>query len=100
MSQQELTTYLKLCTEYYDLEHHRYDAQAQNFYSSYAQKINGLTLEPMCGTGRFLLPLLETGLAIEGFDASPYMLAALREKYAKLSSNPAPVWQQFLQDFI
>lgn len=108
MPQPELTTYLKLCTEYYDLEQHRYDKDAQDFYMSYAQKTHGNILEPMCGTGRFLLPMLKARLNIEGFDASEHMLTALREKYAYIrqtqykqpTTKPAPVWQQFIQDFI
>lgn len=37
-------------------------------------------LEPMCGTGFFVLPFLETGAQIDGLDASPHMLAICREK--------------------
>ncbi len=100
-----LTTYKKLCTEYYDLEQHPYDAQAQAFYQKHAHAANGPVLEPMCGTGRFLLPLLCQGIPIEGFDASPHMLAALQTKYAALKKNyanlplHAPVHQQFVQEF-
>ena len=43
---------------------------AYDFYLSYAKEANGPILEPMCGTGRFLLPLLAAGFKIEGFDAS------------------------------
>lgn len=89
-----LTTYLKICTEYYDLAEHPYDAQAVQFYRDYARAARGPILEPMCGTGRFLIPMLQAGLPIEGFDASPYMLQALKNKY-----SDAPVWQSFVQDF-
>ncbi len=94
MTQSPLTTYRKLCTEFYDLEPHKDSMQALTFYMDYAQQANGPILEPMCGTGRFLLPILNAGFEIEGFDASPYMLEALREKYAP---NAAPVWQEFVQ---
>lgn len=97
-----LTTYLSLCTEYYDLEPHKDAALALDFYMSYAKEAHGPVLEPMCGTGRFLLPMLDEGIDIEGFDASPHMLHALREKYKKLFPNTqkeAPVWQQFVQEF-
>ncbi len=34
----------------------------------------------MCGSGRFLIPLAQDGLAIDGVDASPTMLAACRAR--------------------
>lgn len=43
-----------------------------NFYLEYAQTITTPILEPMCGSGRFLIPMLEQGFNIEGFDASPH----------------------------
>jgi SAM-dependent methyltransferase len=95
ISRAPLTTYLKLCTEFYDLEHHRGKPEA-SFYMNYALQADGPILEPMCGTGRFLLPMLEARLNIEGFDASPHMLDALKQKCA---AHEAPVWQEFLQDF-
>ncbi len=94
-----MKTYQKLCTEFYDLEPHRDGAASMIFYIDQARQANGLILEPMCGTGRFLIPMLQEGLAIEGFDASPYMLDALKQKWARLSSTPPPVWQQLVQDF-
>lgn len=99
MNRPPLTTYLKLCTEFYDLEQHRYDAQALAFYLDYAAKAQGPILEPMCGTGRFLIPMLQAGFEVEGFDASDHMLDALKQKYARINSNQPPVWQQFVQDF-
>ena len=94
MHKHNLTTYQKLCTEFYDLEQHKDGAQAVMFYTNYAQQANGPILEPMCGTGRFLIPILQLGLKAEGFDASSYMLEAFKQKYPN-----APVWQQFIEDF-
>lgn len=97
MNRAPLTTYLTLCTEYYDLVQHIRGVQALEFYMQYAKAAHGPILEPMCGTGRFLIPMLEAGLAIEGFDASPYMLDALKKKYTH--SEAVPVSQQFVEDF-
>lgn len=95
----KLTTYLKLCTEFYDMDKpHDQTSQEYNFYRSYAQQAQGAILEPMCGTGRFLIPMLQAGYEIEGFDASPHMLEALKQKAAILHLNPR-VWQEFIQDF-
>lgn len=95
----KLTTYQKLCAEFYDLEPHPLHNAALEFYKQEALAANGPILEPMCGTGRFLIPLAEMELDIEGFDASLYMLNALKRKYAQISQKTAPVWQEFVQDF-
>jgi ubiquinone/menaquinone biosynthesis C-methylase UbiE len=97
--QSSLQTYKKLCTEFYDLEQHYNGTQALAFYLDKAHQANGPILEPMCGTGRFLIPMLQAGLDAEGFDASEYMLDAFREKYKRISTQKPPIWQQFVQDF-
>lgn len=99
MERKPLGTYLKLCTEFYDLEQHPNGEQALEFYMDHARLTRGPILEPMCGTGRFLIPMLQAGFDVQGFDASFYMLDACRKKYARLSSKAAPVWQAFVQDF-
>jgi 2-polyprenyl-3-methyl-5-hydroxy-6-metoxy-1,4-benzoquinol methylase len=71
-----LDTYLNLCTQVYDLSKPTPPKDAYEFYYSYAAQAKGPILEPMCGTGRFLIPLLEEGFDIYGFDASEHMLKA------------------------
>lgn len=93
-----MKTYSKLSTEFYDCVQHPNSDQAHSFYIHHAHQALGPVLEPMCGTGRFLIPMLQAGFDVQGFDASAYMLDALKKKYAKISLQPAPVWQQFLQD--
>jgi SAM-dependent methyltransferase len=95
-----MKTYQKLCTEFYDLEPHRDGTISAVFYLQRAMQAHGSILEPMCGTGRFLIPMLEAGLDVQGFDASSYMLDALKKKYTRISSKQPPVWQQFVQDFL
>lgn len=101
MNKPPLKTYLKLCTEFYDLElaHDKNSAPTISFYMDYAKKANGPILEPMCGTGRFLIPMLQAGLDIEGFDASPHMLSALKQKYSLISKKAPPVNKLFLEEF-
>lgn len=94
-----LVPYKTLSTEFYDLEPHRDGVAAFNLYREYALQAQGMILEPMCGTGRFLIPFLQAGCIIEGFDASPHMLAALRHKYARISDKEPPVSEQFIQNF-
>jgi SAM-dependent methyltransferase len=102
MTRDSLTTYLKLCTEFYDLDKpHDEQGQEFQFYARYCKQACGPILEPMCGSGRFLIPLLQAGFEIEGFDASVHMLDALRYKYERLygASAKPPVSHAFVQDF-
>ncbi len=92
-----LSAYQSLCTEYYDLDKPNAPEDALTFYLEYARKSNGPILEPMCGSGRFLLPMTEMNFDLKGFDASPFMLEALRNKAKKRSIYPQ-VRQGFFQD--
>ena len=51
----------------------------QRFYLSYAEKGKKI-LEPLCGSGRFLVPFVERGLDISGIDLSNEMLQKLKQK--------------------
>lgn len=73
-------SYGSLCTEFYDLDKPVAPAEAVAFYLAQAREAGGRVLEPMCGSGRFLLPLLRAGVAIEGTDASLAMLDACRRR--------------------
>ncbi|MHC5201503.1 class I SAM-dependent methyltransferase [Myroides sp. LJL119] len=53
------------------------------YYSERLKNTQGKILEPACGNGRILIPLLETGFDIEGFDASAEMLAYCEQECLK-----------------
>ncbi len=72
----EQTGYGPLCTAFYDLDKPEPAPEALAYYLARARVCGGTVLEPMCGSGRFLLPLLEAGVAVEGQDASLAMLSA------------------------
>lgn len=98
MKHTSLDTYLSLCTQVYDISLPTPPEDEYAFFKSYAAESNGLILEPMCGTGRFLLPLMHDGFEIEGFDASEHMLRALHEK--ALHNNIEPkISLNFVADF-
>ena len=80
MMNKESVPYKALCTEYYDLDKPTAPEDALQCYLSYAEEAQGPILEPMCGTGRFLIPLLEQGYVVTGFDSSPHMLNVCRKK--------------------
>ena len=60
--------------------------------------INGPILEPACGTGRTLVPLMEAGHDVTGFDASPDMLERCRARCAARDRAP-DLSQQRFEDF-
>jgi SAM-dependent methyltransferase len=74
--------YQRLCTEFYDLDKPD-EPKALPFYLKYAERAEGPIFEPMCGSGRFLVPLLARGFDIDGSDASPFMLEACRQRAEK-----------------
>lgn len=93
----KLDTYLSLCTEVYDLSKPKPPEDAYAFYRSYAMQAKGHILEPMCGTGRFLLPLLTEGFDVHGFDASDHMLERLYAK-ANAENLKLTVWEGFVEN--
>ncbi len=96
-SKKSLGTYLSLCTEYYELDKPVAPKESFDFFLSYVKASKGPILEPMCGTGRFLIPFLEAGYQVDGIDASPHMLKKLYQKCESKNLKPN-VHQAFLQD--
>lgn len=72
--------YGKLRAQQYDIG--TGDAQIVDFYLELWRGLGrpAPVLEPMCGTGLKLIPLLEAGAEGDGLDASPFMLAVCRAK--------------------
>lgn len=63
----------------YEILHKEAPRDELEFYLFYAKKETSI-LEPLCGSGRFLVPFLERGYDIIGIDMSREMLAKLTEK--------------------
>jgi len=68
------------------------------FYLILAAAAKGRVLDAGCGSGRILLPALEQGITIEGFDYSKPMLEELHKKAAQKSLKPN-IKQKDLADF-
>lgn len=92
-----LNSYLDLCTQFYDLTKPKAPPEDYVFYRTFVEEAQGPVLEPMCGTGRFLLPLLKEGFDISGFDASQHMLSSLQDK-AKIQRLKPNIWHGFIED--
>jgi SAM-dependent methyltransferase len=68
------------------------------YYRQRLESCGGPVLEPAVGNGRILVPLLEAGIAVDGFDASEEMLRYCREQ-CRARSLPATVRRQTFEDF-
>lgn len=79
MKQAGQNYYGSLCTEMYEILHEKAPWDELGFYLSYAEKGKKI-LEPLCGSGRFLVPFMERGFDISGIDLSAEMLGKLKEK--------------------
>jgi SAM-dependent methyltransferase len=81
--------YGKLASEVYDLDkpigHSFGDVE---YYCRQLAGVTGRILEPATGTGRILIPLLESGLEVEGLDSSPDMLAVCRKNCENHGLSP------------
>ncbi len=91
-----MSDYGSLATQFYELDKPTAPPDALDFYAEYARELGGPIHEPMCGTGRFLLPLLAEGLDISGSDTSSHMLAACARRGAQLGLRP-PLAQQAVE---
>ncbi len=89
--------YGKLCTEFYDLSKPEVPPDALAFFLHCHEDTAQPVLEPMCGTGRFLVPFLERGIDTDGVDSSHYMLQACHNHCEAKGLQPV-LYQQLLQE--
>lgn len=80
--------YGKLCTLIYDLDKPYAEAQEVEVYVKHIAAKNAKVLEAMCGSGRFLIPVLRIGYNVSGFDSSQEMLHACSDKCKELGMHP------------
>ncbi len=79
--------YQTLCTEFYDIDKRFAEADEIDFYKQFIDK-DKLILEPMCGSGRLLIPLIQEGYQIHGVDNSTPMLENCRKRAAASGLEP------------
>ena len=75
-----LNYYNRLSAKVYDMD--KYIGRSFGDVEYYCERLSdckGVILEPGVGTGRMLIPLLEQGLQVEGFDLSTEMLDICRK---------------------
>jgi SAM-dependent methyltransferase len=79
-----MSAYGPLCQQFYDADKPRPDDAELAWYLDRLPRGAGPVLEPMCGSGRLLVPLAERGFAMHGVDTSAAMLGACRARLAAL----------------
>lgn len=83
-------SYGALATEIYDLDKPIGTSFGDiEYYKRLLSGTEGRILEPAVGTGRVLVPLLEAGFRVEGYDTSPEMLAVCRKHCRDRGLDPA-----------
>ncbi|MDN7242933.1 class I SAM-dependent methyltransferase [Planococcus sp. N028] len=82
--------YSSLSSEVYDLDKPVGSSFGDiEYYTERLATCTGSILEPAAGTGRLLVPLLEQGFQVDGFDVSGDMLAICRDNCEKRGFAPA-----------
>lgn len=79
--------YGELCSEFYDADKPFASNEELKLYQDTFNK-DALLLEPMCGSGRLLIPLLNLGYEIHGLDNSEKMLANCKKRAAEFDLKP------------
>lgn len=93
------SSYGELCTEVYDLSKPLgYSFGDVEYYKERLSDIKGKVLEVGCGSGRILIPLLQSGIQIEGLDSSGVMLNSCRSRCSELGLNPK-LYEGEIHDF-
>lgn len=97
---QDTTTnrYGSIAAEIYDIDKPYFALADMAFYLERFQGFDRPILEPACGSGRTLVPLLLAGLDVTGFDPSVEMLDRCRARAAEAGFSP-DLSPQSYQDF-
>lgn len=83
------SSYGKLSSEVYDIDKPIGGSYRDvAYYMTRLETCKGTILEPATGTGRMLIPLLEKGLNVEGFDSSKDMLNICENNCKERHLNP------------
>lgn len=80
------TYYTGMSTHFYDQVNPLREQEVSYYLKRFAKE--DLILEPMCGSGRLLVPLVQAGLNVEGLDSSADMLGILEKRLQDLDHKP------------
>ena len=91
-----MSSYKKLCTEFYDIDKPHAEKDEVDFYLNFIKQ-NGCYLEAMVGSGRLYIPLREKGVNLHGVDTSNEMLEGLKKRCAAKDIEPLVQHQDISQ---
>lgn len=100
MNNDSIQFYGKLCGLFYDATEKYASQQEVDFFASCIDLSPGRVLEPMSGSGRLQIPLLQRGYVVDGVDISSAMLARCRERCAYLGLKEPELYEQSLENFV
>src|SRR5581483_1384210 len=87
--------YGDMCAEVYVLDKPPGALFDQTYYAQALSGVEGPILEAACGSGRLMIPLLEAGYDIRGFDRSESMLAQHRKACDARGLKPDLRWMTY-----
>lgn len=90
--------YGSIAAEIYDIDKPYFALPDTRFHLERFQAFGRPILEPACGSGRTLVPFLQAGHDITGFDPSLEMLEACRQRCAEAGFSP-DISRQRYEDF-
>jgi SAM-dependent methyltransferase len=90
--------YGSIAAEIYDLDKPYFALPDTRFHLQRFEGFGRPILEPACGSGRTLVPFLQAGLDVTGFDPSPEMLERCRERCDEAGFAPDLSRQRY-EDF-
>lgn len=90
--------YGSIAAEIYDIDKPYNSLPDTAFYLKRFAGFKGAILEPACGSGRAMVPLLQAGHDVTGFDLSEEMLAQCRARCAEAGFTPHLSRQRY-EDF-
>lgn len=79
--------YGELCTEFYNEDKQFANKDELQLYQEVFKRTD-LLFEPMCGSGRLLIPLMQLGYNVHGLDSSASMLASCKHRAVELNLKP------------
>ncbi|TAL36014.1 MAG: class I SAM-dependent methyltransferase [Phenylobacterium sp.] len=93
-----LNRYGSIAAEIYDIDKPAFALPDTRFHLERFEGFGRPILEPACGSGRTLIPFLQAGLDVTGFDSSPEMLDRCRAGAAEAGYSPDLSRQRY-EDF-
>jgi len=91
--------YGELCAQFYDLDKPAAPPEVLAWLQSQLPAAPARCLAAMCGSGRFLVPMLRAGLVVDGVDASAAMLRSCADRVGQEHAPKVLLRHGRMEDF-